>query len=748
MAHPRRLLWLALAASIPAFAQQGAPTPEVRSIGELLVVGKALRPPEPSSTVSVDALLSGRARTSDTASLLDGTAGISLYGAGGVSSLPAIHGLADDRVRIKVDGMDLVASCPNHMNSPLSYIDPTQVGSIKVFAGITPVSVGGDSLGGTIQVDSPLPAFASPGQQTIKGQAGTFYRSNGSGVGFSLGATLATETLSLTYSGALAQSDDYQAAKDFKPGTTVNDNQDRSGEWLAGNVVGSSRYKAANQALGLALRHENHLLELKWSNQDIPYEGYPNQRMDMTGNNSNLLNLRYLGQYDWGSLEARVYGQQTNHSMNFGPDKQYWYGMKSNVAGMPMESDGKTFDAVINANVVLTDRDLLRVGFEYQHYRLDDWWPPVANSMMMSPNTVWNINDGKRDRYDVFAEWEVRWNALWLSQLGIRSDTVEMDTGNVQGYNTMMGNYRADSAAFNALDRKRTFQNWDVTAVTRFTPGATQTYAGGYARKTRAPNLYELYTWSTDSMSTIMNNFVGDGNGYVGNVNLRPEVANTLSATADWHDAAREQWEAKGTLYYTYVQDFVDAKRCNIGACVTSNPGNLTGTTQFVNLQYVNQSARLYGFDLEGRTLLGKTQGFGNFSATGLASYVRGTNRTTGDNLYNIMPLNGRVAFVQQLSGWTNTAEVQAVGAKTRTSAVRNEVPTGGYALFNLRTSYQIPQARLDAAVENVFNRFYDPPLGGAYVGQGQTMSINGVPWGVPVPGRGRSFNVALTVNF
>jgi iron complex outermembrane receptor protein len=55
--------------------------------------------------------------------------GVSLYGAGGVSSLPVIHGLADDRLRIKLDGMDLIAACPNHMNPALSYIDPTQVGS-------------------------------------------------------------------------------------------------------------------------------------------------------------------------------------------------------------------------------------------------------------------------------------------------------------------------------------------------------------------------------------------------------------------------------------------------------------------------------------------------------------------------------------------------------------------------------------------------------------------------------------------
>ncbi|MGC2049572.1 MAG: TonB-dependent receptor plug domain-containing protein [Gallionella sp.] len=95
-------------------------------------------------------MASQRAASSDSARLLQDIPGVSLYGAGGVSSLPAIHGLADDRIRIQVDGMDLVAACPNHMNSALFYIDPTKVGSATVFAGITPVSAGGDSIGGTI----------------------------------------------------------------------------------------------------------------------------------------------------------------------------------------------------------------------------------------------------------------------------------------------------------------------------------------------------------------------------------------------------------------------------------------------------------------------------------------------------------------------------------------------------------------------------------------------------------------------
>ena len=60
-----------------------------------------------------------RTATSDSAQLLKDIPGVSLYGAGGISSLPVIHGLADDRLRTLVDGMDLMTACPNHMNSEI-----------------------------------------------------------------------------------------------------------------------------------------------------------------------------------------------------------------------------------------------------------------------------------------------------------------------------------------------------------------------------------------------------------------------------------------------------------------------------------------------------------------------------------------------------------------------------------------------------------------------------------------------------
>ena len=144
-----------------AVAQDAANAPVM---SEVVVKATRIDDKEPFGASRLDAagVAPYRAASSDSARLLDRLPGISLYGAGGVSSLPAIHGLADDRIRIKVDGMDLISSCANHMNPPLSSIDPTNVGSVTLFAGITPVSVGGDSIAGTIQVNSAAPVFAGP----------------------------------------------------------------------------------------------------------------------------------------------------------------------------------------------------------------------------------------------------------------------------------------------------------------------------------------------------------------------------------------------------------------------------------------------------------------------------------------------------------------------------------------------------------------------------------------------------------
>jgi iron complex outermembrane receptor protein len=597
--------------------------------------------------------------------------------------------------------------------------------------------VGGDSIGGAIIVNSKAPRFAAAGEGLLTtGELGAFYRSNGEAHGVNLAATLANENLSITYSASTAQSKNYTSAKDFKAGTTATWTTAGS-HWLPGNEVGSSAYKTQNQSLSLALRNDNHLFDFKIGLQHMPYQGFANQHMDLTDNSSRQLNFGYTGNYAWGRLQARVYNEQTHHKMDFAEDKLYWYGGAHNVAGMPMETKGTNTGVLVKADINLSARDIVRVGAEYQRYRLNDWWAPVANSMMMSPNTFWNINNGQRDRFDVFAEWEAQWNPQWLSLVGLRSSTVKMDSGTVQGYN--VGSYGADAASFNASNRARTDNNIDLTALTRYTRDASQSFEAGYARKTRSPSLYERYTWSTNGMAMTMNNWVNDGNGYLGDVNLKPEVAHTFSFTADLHDAAQTDWGIKATPHYSIVDNYIDAR------CRTACTAN-----QFNYLQLINRDARLYGLDLSGFAALGRLDGIGSFTGKGVIGYVRGKDSTTGDNLFNIMPFNARLVLEHRQGNWTNTVEEILVAAKNDVSQVRNEMKTGAYALLNLRSSYETKQYRIDIGVENALNRQYALPLGGAYIGQGTTMSLNGAgaPYGVPMPGMGRSLYAGFNLKF
>jgi len=139
--RPRSRLAILLLGSGPAllpigtFAQSdavSAPTP----LAPIRVEGARDESPVGVTTLPSSTLDALRTSSSDTARVLEGIPGVSTYGAGGISSLPSIRGLADERLKITVDGMDLMSACPNHMNPALSLIDPSKVETVAVYAGI------------------------------------------------------------------------------------------------------------------------------------------------------------------------------------------------------------------------------------------------------------------------------------------------------------------------------------------------------------------------------------------------------------------------------------------------------------------------------------------------------------------------------------------------------------------------------------------------------------------------------------
>ncbi len=696
-------LLLMAAVPLPAFSQE-AISPET------VVTAPANKTDE--------SLVSKRVKSSDTAALLSEVPGVALATGGGVSSLPVVRGLADDRVQVYVDGMCLTSACANHMNPPLSYIAPSTVSSIGVKAGVTPVSYGGDNIGGTILVESDQPVFARPGGELKEsGSVSTYYRSVNRSTGASFSGAVAGSNVSFGVTGSIDHANDYKDGH--------------------GNTVTSTYFESRNLGATLAVKGENSLLTLKAGHQLIPEQGFVNQWMDMVENNASFINLRYKSDFAWGKLDATAYWQNTYHKMNSGEDKlPINLRIPVKMPDMPMETRGIDTGYSLKTDIPFAEKNILRIGNEFHRFTLDDWWPPVEGTMMY-PDTFQSINNGHRDRFSFFAEWESKLSKQFTTVLGVRNEQVRMNTGDVHGYSMM--DYGADATAFNDQDHTRNDSNWDITALVRFEPSLTGTYEVGYARKTRSPNLYERYAWSKSWMTSGMVNWFGDGNGYVGNLNLSPEVAHTLSISADWHDSARKNWELKVTPYYTYVNDYIGVQ--------VYNSKTWTGGSETRNiLQFVNHDARLYGLDISGKVGLWASSSFGSGQLNGNLGYVHGRDLDTGGSLYHMMPLNGLLSLEQHIAGWTNAVEIHLVGRKSETDQRRFEPETATYALVNLRTAYQWKNMRVDLGVTNLFDRYYSLPLGGInydkFLDSKQTANFE------PLAGQGRSFNMGLTQTF
>jgi iron complex outermembrane receptor protein len=713
-----------------------------------------------SESLSGEQLATQRARTSDSAMLLTDLMGVSVINAGGVSSQPVLNGLGDDRVKIDIDGVTTTSACANHMNPPMSYVDPANVNKVTVYSGGTvPVSVGGDSIAGTIKVESVPPKFTAVGEKSItSGSVTAFSRSNGNGIGGSANVSYSDDSTNLTYTKTYSHSNNYQAASSFK-----------AGDGKITNTVGTSLYEMQTDKLVLAKKVGVDLYTFTVAHQYIPYQGFPSQYMDMTNNESFLFNAAYLGEFNWGLLDARVFNQNVSHSMNF-IDTKY---SAANPQGMPMNTSGKDQGYVVKGIIPLSGGKTLTVGNEYHHQELNDWWPASGNMMMagMNPYSYWNINDGWRNRLGTFAELETKHNSQWTSLIGLRHELVTTGTGNVVGYYGTLDGARAPATmgettpnlaaadAFNAQNHNRTDNNIDFTAAAKYLANDTSDYEFGYARKTRSANLYELYTWGKTAMDMKMIGWDGSGNGYIGNLNLKPEVANTLSITGNWHDADREDWQVKAMPYVSYVENYIDANICgslaagakaNANLCAVNSGSNVAGSGSVIGLQYANHNAMLYGVDVSAKKALGQFTS-GNYTLAAMVNYTRGTILDTdathpSSNIYNIMPFTTKIALQHRLGKWNNAVEVQYVASKTAVDTDVNEFKTPDYTLLNLRTGYDWGTYRVDAGVDNLLDTMYYLPTAGAMLAP----SVQGggkAPYGA-VPGMGRSLYVAGTLRF
>jgi iron complex outermembrane recepter protein len=650
--------------------------------------------------------------------------GVDFSAAGGMSSLPILNGMMGDRVKVLVDGADITAACANHMNPPLSYISANQVQSMNVVAGISPVSVAGDNIAGVIQVNSIDPQFNNSNRLTWhSGYVSGQYRSNNQGKSVGVGASFASSWFSLDYQGAYDDAQSYQNGR--------------------GEKVLDTLYRAQNHSLTAAFQDDKQQLAVKLNHQSIPFQGFPNQYMDMTDNKSLGLTSQYQRQIEQGEFEAQFNWHQVNHEMGFFSNEK--------VGMMPMNTDAKDVSYQLQWRLALASEQHLILGHAYYDYRIEDWWPAIEGSMMMGPNDYININDGQRQRVAAFAELEQQLNSNWQLSTGIRIEQVVTNAGEVAGYSdgmsmggmgTNMGGMMdvnvAAAQAFNALDRKQSDTLIDISVLTRYKLSPSDSFEFGIARKNRAPNLYERYSWGRSTMATTMIGWFGDGNGYVGNPELKPETAHTVSVGYNMN-ARDDVWQFSANLWYTNVSDFVDADI--IGSF---NNGESDATKRNI-LQFTNLDATLYGSQFETVYQLTNTSSLGLIGLNFKLSTTHGKRDKSNEPLYQIKPLQTELSLQQQKGDWQNALEWQWVAKKDSVDERRIENTTDGYHLINLTSQTTIGSLKLSFSVTNLFDQYYQLPLGGVSIAEYKKDGALGYQ---QLSGEGRSFNFGLNYQF
>ena len=647
--------------------------------------------------------------------------GVDFSAAGGVSNLPILNGLMGDRVKVLVDGADLTAACANHMNPPLSYISANQITSYKVVAGVSPISAGGDNIAGVISVNSISPQYGESSDLARRsGYVSAKYSSIDNGRKLGVGARLASDTFSFNYQGSFSDADSYE-----------NGN---------GDVVLDTLYRAQNHSLTGAIRDKKQQLVIKLTHQKIPYQGFANQYMDMTDNTSYGAIAQYKRSFENSEFEGQVNWHSVTHEMGFFS--------KEKTGMMPMRTDSQDISTQLKWRISLNENSSLLLGQEYYNYRIDDWWPAIEGSAMMGPNDYVNINNGKRERIALFAEYESQINKkLWLNT-GVRVERVNTQVDEVQAYNdgmSMMDMGSMSSANnamaandFNNADRNKTDTIVDANLLANYQITLYDELQLGLARKNRAPNLYERYSWGVSNMATTMIGWYGDANGYIGNPELDVETANTISATYS-KTAKDDNWRVSANVWYTDVNDYIDANIVR-----SFNSYGLANTSRNI-LQFSNVDATLYGAKIDVSKSLYQSKPFGEWVLTANITSTRGKRDDTNQPLYQIKPLHTKLTLSQQIGLFENALSWEWVDTKSRVDINRLENQTDSYNLVNLSSKATFNALTLSAEVTNLFDEFYELPLGGVSIAALKQDSSTGF---TQLAGQGRSFNISASYAF
>ncbi|MBL1352614.1 MAG: TonB-dependent receptor [Zetaproteobacteria bacterium] len=669
----------------------------------------------------------------DAADLLTSTAGANVNKNGPTTGIVQYRGMYGSRVNVQVNGLNIAPAGPNWMDPPLSHVAPLQLESIKVIRGISPVSAGAESIGGTVQAKTVSLPYANGNKSITKGSLYGGYDSNNKAWNTGVQLGMGNQRNRLQLDGNFANGQDMKAGN--------------------GQYIVPTQYKRRDMGLEYGHLFSQGEGKIAYSNERVDNSGSPALPMDIIYVKGNAYTVSYKSDPKRGGIQwlADMHYMNTDHKMDNYSLRQrpLMLGMMNRPMYRYAVTNAKDFAYKLHVSLPMT-RGRLTVG--------TDGWIVKHHADVYDPTNakfyLQNYNNVKRKRYSIFSEWNTALSANSQLRAGVRYSRVNMNSGTVTatGFGGMLGTQINTLAnRFNQSQLAQHDNLLDLTMQLTQRINDDLSFTFGVARKQRAPAYQERYLWSPLESTAGL----ADTRTYVGNVNLNPETSYNMDAGFDWHT---ERAYFTPHVFYKRVNNYIQGTALTSGTAYNFRvaQGNMLRGNSFctanplnpfcVPLQFSNVKATFYGGDA----------GFGinmneHIALNGTISYVLGKRRDIQDNLYRMAPLNSTVALSYYGdSSWSITTEGVFYAKQNKVSVSNSEKATAGYSLFNMSARYAVNRdSEVSMGVNNVLDRFYQAHLSGYNrVSANAAGQASAVPAGARMPGEGRSFFVQARTRF
>ena len=690
-----------LSAASPALAEQ-ATTPQSRedALIDTIIVTAQRRDPVASDAVAAPRQI---ALPADAAAIAARVAGGDMFGNGALSGQLSYRGLAGERVLGRVNGQRFATGGPNAMDPPLHYAPSILVERIDVARGVAPVAQG-PSLGGAINAELVQAQFTDRDSLAPQVRFASQYRSVDDSYAVGGLAALANDAWRVGLIASREQGKDYR----FPGGRAV-------GTLFERNLYGvHAGYRTGPGEL---------FVEYRRSETDP--SGNPPFALDTVFFDTDFVQGGFRGEIaqDVG-LTVRLGHVAVRHQMDNQTLRQ--------PAAAPMQARATIADAdTMTAEAALrfgAARAYVELGADAE---LTDRFVTITNPtnpeffIESQPNV-------QAERFGAYLQWRAGVGAAQF-ELGGRIDRTEQSAGVPQLGGAVPMGPRGLANAFIASGRSAADTTFDAVARLWIESGAL-TPRLTLARKTRVPSVLERFAW----LPTEASFGLADGNIYVGNQALKPEVAWIAEAG---FDLETDLLTVRPTIYYRRVDDFIQ------GTPFDATPGVIDSPVEMIAamngdptpLRFRNTEAELYGADLDF-----VVRPVRQIELAGTASFVRGERRDIADDLYRIPPANLRLSATWATDRLALGAELFAAVDQNRVSQTNDELPGEGFATVGLFARYSFDERlAIEGGVENLFNEEYAPHLAGR-----SRVGASDVPLGQRLPGPGRGVWARLTTQF